>query len=102
MICKPLSALFSLEAIGIDTDICIGLGSTKQYARVTTMLNLISDPWIPVARRSGRDTVRPDQIAEPDVLRPDWPRPDLNLACFELLVGLTYLAHPPQGRRRPR
>ena len=61
------------------------------------MLNLISDPWIPVVRRSGRDTVRPDQIAEPDVLRPDWPRPDLNLACFELLVGLTYLAHPPQG-----
>ncbi len=61
------------------------------------MLNLISDPWIPVVRRGGRDTVRPDQIAEPDVLRPDWPRPDLNLACLELLVGLTYLAHPPQG-----
>ena len=61
------------------------------------MLNLVSDPWIPVVRRSGRDTVRPDQIAEPDVLRPDWPRPDLNLACLELLVGLTYLAHPPQG-----
>ena len=62
------------------------------------MLNLISDPWIPVVRRGGRDTVRPDQIAESDVLRPDWPRPDLNLACLELLVGLTYLAHPPQGR----
>lgn len=62
------------------------------------MLNLISDPWIPVVRRGGRDSVRPDQIAESDVLRPDWPRPDLNLACLELLVGLTYLAHPPQGR----
>ncbi len=61
------------------------------------MLNLISDSWIPVIRRGGRDTVRPDQIAEADVLRPDWPRPDLNLACLELLVGLTYLAHPPQG-----
>ena len=48
-------------------------------------------------RRSGRDTIRPDQIAEPDVLRPDWPRPDLNLACYELLVGLVYLAHPPKG-----
>ena len=41
--------------------------------------------------------MRPDQIAESGVLRPDWPRPDLNLACLELLVGLTYLAHPPQG-----
>ena len=61
------------------------------------MLNLISDPWIPVLRRSGHDTIRPDQIAEPDVLRPNWPRPDLNLACYELLVGLVYLAHPPNG-----
>ncbi len=61
------------------------------------MLNLISDPWIPVLRRSGCDTIRPDQIAEPDVLRPDWPRPDLNLACYELLIGLVYLAHPPNG-----
>ena len=61
------------------------------------MLNLISDPWIPVVRRGGCDTVRPDQIADPDILRPDWPRPDLNLACLELLIGLTYLAHPPQG-----
>ncbi len=41
--------------------------------------------------------IRPDQIAHPGVLRPDWPRPDLNLACLELLVGLVYLAHPPQG-----
>ena len=64
---------------------------------MAAMLNLISDPWIPVRRRSGRDTIRPDQIAEPDVLRPDWPRPDLNLACYELLIGLVYLAHPPNG-----
>ena len=61
------------------------------------MLNLVSDPWIPVLRSSGPSTIRPDQIAEPDVLRPDWPRPDLNLACYELLVGLVYLAHPPKG-----
>lgn len=61
------------------------------------MLNLITDPWIPVLRRSGRDTIRPDQIAEPDVLRPDWPRPDLNLACYELLIGLVYISHPPSG-----
>ena len=61
------------------------------------MLNLITDPWIPVRCKSGRAVIRPDQIADPDVLRPDWPRPDLNLACLELLVGLVYLAHPPQG-----
>lgn len=60
-------------------------------------LNLITDPWIPVHCRSGRREIRPDQIAEPDVLRPDWPRPDLNLACLEFLVGLVYLAHPPRG-----
>ena len=61
------------------------------------MLNLITDAWIPVRCRSGRAVIRPDQIADPDILRPDWPRPDLNLACLELLVGLVYLAHPPQG-----
>lgn len=60
-------------------------------------LNLITDAWIPVSCRSGRRVIRPDQIAEPDVLRPDWPRPDLNLACLEFLVGLVYLAHPPRG-----
>ena len=61
------------------------------------MLNLISDPWIPVRRRSGPDIIRPDQIAEPDVLFPDWPRPDLNLACLELLIGLVYIAAPPES-----
>ncbi|MCJ8333131.1 MAG: type I-E CRISPR-associated protein Cse1/CasA [Epibacterium sp.] len=60
------------------------------------MLNLITDAWIPVQRMDGsRDVIRPDQIAEPDVLFPDWPRADLNLACLELLVGLVYLADPP-------
>lgn len=59
------------------------------------MLNLVTDPWIPVRRASGFDIIRPDQIAEPDVLFPNWPRPDLNLACLELLVGLVYIADPP-------
>lgn len=61
------------------------------------MLNLISDAWIPVRRTSGPDVIRPDQIAEPDVLFPDWQRADLNLACLELLVGLVYLACPPKN-----
>lgn len=57
-------------------------------------LNLISDAWIPVSCTTGRRIIRPDQIAEPDVLFPDWPRADLNIACLELLIGLVYLADP--------
>ncbi len=59
------------------------------------MLNLILDPWIPVVRRKGPDVIRPDQMAEPDIIRLAWPRPDLNLACHELLIGLVYLSCPP-------
>lgn len=64
------------------------------------MLNLIADAWIPVRRidcdgREWRDVIRPDQIAEPDVMFPDWPRADMNLACLELLIGLVFLACPP-------
>lgn len=61
-------------------------------------LNLIRDSWIPVATASGPRIIRPDQIAEPDVLFPAWPRPDLNIACLELLIGLVALADPPAGR----
>ncbi|MBO9401314.1 type I-E CRISPR-associated protein Cse1/CasA [Shimia sp. R9_3] len=47
-------------------------------------------------RRDGsRDVIRPDQIADLDVLSSDWPRADLNLACLELLIGLVFLADPP-------
>ncbi|MDE0209258.1 MAG: type I-E CRISPR-associated protein Cse1/CasA [Boseongicola sp.] len=62
---------------------------------MSDMLNLVSDPWIPVRHRDGTKVARPDQIADPDVLGPAWPRPDLNLACHELLIGLVYLACPP-------
>lgn len=59
-------------------------------------LNLITDPWIPVSTADGsRRIIAPWQMAEADVLRPDWPRPDLNIACLELLIGLVYLADPP-------
>ena len=61
-------------------------------------LNLIRDPWIPVATASGPRTIRPDQIAEADVLFPAWPRADLNIACLELLIGLVALADPPASR----
>ena len=60
-------------------------------------LNLITDAWIPVRTvEGGWRVVRPDQIAEAGVARPDWPRADFNLACYELLIGLVFLADPPE------
>ncbi len=71
-------------------------------------LNLITDAWIPVRRVDGSQAViRPDEIADPDVAFPDWPRADLNVACLELLIGLVFLADPPadkadwKARRKP-
>jgi len=59
--------------------------------------NIINDSWIPVVRSSGSDRIKPAQIAEADVLRFDWPRPDLNLACMEMLIGLIHMADPPRS-----
>ncbi|TCP41360.1 type I-E CRISPR-associated protein Cse1/CasA [Rhodovulum marinum] len=59
-------------------------------------LNLIENPWIPVLCADGtRRVIAPWQMAEPGILRPDWPRPDLNIACHEFLIGLVFLADPP-------
>lgn len=72
------------------------------------MINLICGPqWIPVKTRNGRKYIRPDQITDPDVLFPDWSRPDLNIACVEFLIGLLFMACPPENdedweeRRKP-
>ena len=59
-------------------------------------LNLITDPWIPAVRDNRSIWIRPDQIGDAGVTRPDWPRADLNLACLELLIGLLFLADPPR------
>lgn len=59
-------------------------------------LNLVTDSWIPAVRHGEQVTLRPDQIAEEGIDRPDWPRADLNLACLELLVGLVFLVDPPR------
>lgn len=59
-------------------------------------LNLIFDPWIPVIRRDGTTrTIAPWEMTDLAILRPNWPRADLNLACYELLIGLVFLADPP-------
>ncbi|MFY0311594.1 type I-E CRISPR-associated protein Cse1/CasA [Leisingera sp. D0M16] len=68
---------------------------------ITSMpLNLISDAWIPVRLNDGRRrTIAPYQMADPLIAAPDWPRADLNLACYELLIGLVYMASPPTNVR---
>lgn len=59
-------------------------------------LNLIDDAWIPVVCAGGeRRNIAPWQMADPDIVEPDWPRPDLNIACWEFLIGLVCLADPP-------
>lgn len=59
-------------------------------------LNLINDAWIPVRCQDGsRRTIAPWEMADDAIIAPDWPRPDLNIACYEMLIGLVYLADPP-------
>ena len=56
-------------------------------------INLMTDPWLPVRRLSGkRDIVRPgditDGFANDPILALEFPRPDWNAAVTELLIGL--------------
>jgi CRISPR system Cascade subunit CasA len=64
--------------------------------------NLLRDEWIAVRTRSGaRRVIRPAEIvSELDgdcALAPDWPRPDLDIATHEFLVGLLAIAIPPRS-----
>lgn len=60
-------------------------------------LNLITEAWIPVLDQEGaRRVIAPWQMADARLLRPDWPRADLNIACLEFLIGLVFLADPPE------
>lgn len=61
-------------------------------------LNLILDSWIPVRLKDGScRVIAPWQMAEPEIESPNWERPDLNIACHELLIGLLYIADPPRN-----
>ena len=58
-----------------------------------TTLNLIHDPWLRIRRRSGRiESIQPWRITEDirsdPVVACAWPRPDLNGAAVELLIGM--------------
>ncbi len=61
--------------------------------------NLLCDPFVPARMRSGARkwltfaqlAIGPDQ-AEDSAVEFDWPRPDLNIASFELCIGVISLA----------
>jgi CRISPR system Cascade subunit CasA len=49
-------------------------------------MNLFKDPWIPVVTSEGKSTrVAPDRLG--DAQRLDAPRPDLNAALIQFLIG---------------
>ena len=63
--------------------------------------NLIDEPWLPVRRRSGDVEHIPlwrinDGLAEDPFVAFAWPRPDLNGAAHELLIGLLATAAAPE------
>lgn len=65
-------------------------------------LNLISDPWLPVRRRSGRiETIAPwavnDRVDTDPITSFAWPRPELNAASLELVIGMLATGLPPAG-----
>jgi len=65
------------------------------------VLNLLTDSWLPVVRRSERRcTIAPADITEAHDTDPvvsiDWPRPDFCVATLELLAGLLATARPPE------
>ncbi len=62
--------------------------------------NLLSEPWIPVRRASGkRECIAPWQLTEADApLDIETPRPDFKGALLEFLVGLVQTALPPASK----
>lgn len=67
-------------------------------------LNLISDAWIPVRRRSGaREIIAPWQMTanqdQNSIISLDASRPDFNGALIQFLIGLLQTAAPPETER---
>ena len=63
------------------------------------MLNILTDRWLPVTRRSGAtDTIRPsdltDQYADDPITALAFSRADFNGAVTEFLIGLHAVAMP--------
>lgn len=60
--------------------------------------NLITEPWLPVVPTAGgeRRWIRPAEVATAGDVEFAWGRPDLNMATYELLIGLLCVAFPPK------
>ena len=61
-------------------------------------LNLLTDAWLPVRRRSGPATIAPFELTEAQddpVTEVHWPRPDFRVATLEFLIGLLATLLPP-------
>lgn len=61
-------------------------------------MNLITDPWLPVLRRSTiPDKIAPWQLTEPDdpVVAVASPRPDFDGALWQFLIGMLQTCVPP-------
>jgi CRISPR system Cascade subunit CasA len=68
--------------------------------REAPVLNLLTDPWLPVRRRaSGACVIRAAQLTQSldddPVVEIDWPRADFRIASLEFLIGLLATACPP-------
>lgn len=61
-------------------------------------MNLITDPWIPVIRQNGPDTITPWQIVETDnpVMEINAPRTDFQGALYQFLIGLLQTCFAPE------
>ena len=66
-------------------------------------MNLIKDPWLPVRRHSGTESIiAPWQLTETDdpVLALSAPRLDFNAALMQFLIGLLQTSATPKDRDR--
>ena len=67
-----------------------------------TTFNLLTETWLPAARRSGTVThVRPADVTagvdEDPFVGFAWPRPDFNAASLEFMIGLLSTAAGPEN-----
>jgi len=67
-------------------------------------MNLLTDPWLPVVRRSGRRVlIRPADLTagldDDPIVAPAAPRPDFDGAVFQFLIGLLQTAYAPANKR---
>ncbi|HVL48685.1 MAG TPA: type I-E CRISPR-associated protein Cse1/CasA [Candidatus Thermoplasmatota archaeon] len=60
-------------------------------------LNLISDPWIPVATPGGYRRIRPTEIISSAAKGPASPRPDFDAALYEIIIGLYQTVLAPKS-----